>query len=403
MNRAMGPYAWAYWTMVTCNVVVPQLLWIRRVRRSVLLMYPIVLLVNAGMWFERFVIVVTRLFGAMFIAFAVYLRQYRIAFMQVSRELDRYLGLLNTAVLLTSSLSMAFSVAAMARGQTRRALGALAMTLLFGAVFLVVKAREWGFKFSHEIYPQSEAMLERPVGEQVFYGLYFAMTGLHALHSFYIPDFRVKEDVIPGRDTYLWFASERTGVFNVFRAEFCGKDHAKMITKLRVVTKDEYRDWLRGMIMKRFKPLEYQAVIDPQHSAFGPEDLNIDAKTLYATYCASRHGVNGDGSGLPGLARSFLTAQDWKLSPKVTDIYRTLMEGIDGTQMRAYPDFTPWEKMALAHYVRSFHATPPPADTEEDYNALVAAYELDKIQGPKERIPIEAAMDALLREAETKP
>ncbi len=61
MNRAMGPYAWAYWTMVICNVVVPQLLWIRRVRRSVLLMYPIVLLINVGMWFERFVIVITSL------------------------------------------------------------------------------------------------------------------------------------------------------------------------------------------------------------------------------------------------------------------------------------------------------------------------------------------------------
>lgn len=135
---------------------------------------------KVGMWLFLFTEVL--LFGALFIAFAVYLRQYRIPFMQASRELDRYLGLLNTTVLLTSSLSMAFSVAAMTRGQTRRALGALAVTLLLGAVFLLVKAREWGFKFSHEIYPQSEAMLERPVGEQVFYGLYFAMTGLHALH-----------------------------------------------------------------------------------------------------------------------------------------------------------------------------------------------------------------------------
>lgn len=61
MNRALGPYAWAYWTMVTCNVLVPQLLWIRPIRRNPLLMYPIVLLVNVGMWFERFVIVVTSL------------------------------------------------------------------------------------------------------------------------------------------------------------------------------------------------------------------------------------------------------------------------------------------------------------------------------------------------------
>jgi molybdopterin-containing oxidoreductase family membrane subunit len=61
MNRALGPYAWAYWTMVLCNVAAPQLLWFRRIRRSALLMYPIVILVNVGMWFERFVIVVTSL------------------------------------------------------------------------------------------------------------------------------------------------------------------------------------------------------------------------------------------------------------------------------------------------------------------------------------------------------
>ena len=61
MNRALGPYAWAYWTMVCCNVVVPQLLWFKKIRRSVMYMYPIVLLVNVGMWFERFVIVVTSL------------------------------------------------------------------------------------------------------------------------------------------------------------------------------------------------------------------------------------------------------------------------------------------------------------------------------------------------------
>jgi molybdopterin-containing oxidoreductase family membrane subunit len=59
VNRAMGPYAWSYWLMVGCNAVVPQLLWIRRVRRTPALTYPIVILVNVGMWMERFVIVVT--------------------------------------------------------------------------------------------------------------------------------------------------------------------------------------------------------------------------------------------------------------------------------------------------------------------------------------------------------
>jgi molybdopterin-containing oxidoreductase family membrane subunit len=60
-NRAFGPYAWAYWTMVTCNVLVPQFLWFRRVRRNLLLVFVLSLLVNVGMWFERFVIIVTSL------------------------------------------------------------------------------------------------------------------------------------------------------------------------------------------------------------------------------------------------------------------------------------------------------------------------------------------------------
>jgi molybdopterin-containing oxidoreductase family membrane subunit len=61
VNRAMGPFAWAYWTMVSCNVIVPQLLWFRRVRRSVTMIFIISLLVNVGMWFERFIIIVTSL------------------------------------------------------------------------------------------------------------------------------------------------------------------------------------------------------------------------------------------------------------------------------------------------------------------------------------------------------
>ena len=61
LNRRSGPYAWAYWTMVSCNVIFPQLFWVRKFRRSVPIMMIIVILVNVGMWFERFVIVVTSL------------------------------------------------------------------------------------------------------------------------------------------------------------------------------------------------------------------------------------------------------------------------------------------------------------------------------------------------------
>ena len=61
MNRAMGPMYWAYWTMVSCNVLVPQLLWFKAVRSNLLVVFVLTIFVNIGMWFERFVIVVISL------------------------------------------------------------------------------------------------------------------------------------------------------------------------------------------------------------------------------------------------------------------------------------------------------------------------------------------------------
>ncbi|MBN1490847.1 MAG: polysulfide reductase NrfD [Phycisphaerae bacterium] len=61
VNRALGPYAWAYWIMITCNVLVPQLFWFKRCRTNLVIMFIISILVNVGMWFERFVIVTTSL------------------------------------------------------------------------------------------------------------------------------------------------------------------------------------------------------------------------------------------------------------------------------------------------------------------------------------------------------
>jgi cytochrome c oxidase subunit 3 len=133
-----------------------------------------------GMWLFLFTEVL--LFGAMFIAFAVYLTLYRVAFEDGSSHLDKPIGAVNTAILLTSSLTMALAIAALTRDRKRLALGLLALTLLCALTFLGIKAVEWGHKFEHDIYPRSATMLAKPEGEQVFYGLYFTMTGLHALH-----------------------------------------------------------------------------------------------------------------------------------------------------------------------------------------------------------------------------
>lgn len=265
------------------------------------------------------------------------------------------------------------------------------------AMVVQVLGKQWSWSFAYPEEGITSIEMVVPVNRPVRVELTAPPDDV--LHSFFIPDFRVKEDVIPGRNTSLWFKSERTGNYNIFCAEFCGKDHSQMISMLRVVTEEEYQDWVRQTVLKRYKPLEYAAFTNPDHPAFGPADLNIDAHRLYATYCASCHGAQGDGTGLPGLARDFRSSDGWKKGTSVAGIYRSLEQGIEGTQMRAFPNFTPWEKVALAHLVRGYLDTPPATDSEVEYDGLVAEYELDKIQAPKESILIDRAMDLLLEEA----
>ncbi len=61
INRATGPFAWSYWIMVSCNVISPQILWFKKLRRSPIVLFIMSIFVNIGMWFERFVIIVTSL------------------------------------------------------------------------------------------------------------------------------------------------------------------------------------------------------------------------------------------------------------------------------------------------------------------------------------------------------
>ena len=265
------------------------------------------------------------------------------------------------------------------------------------AMIVQVTGRQWAWSFHYPDAGVNSQEMVVPVDTPVKAEL--TAPSNDVIHSFFIPDFRVKEDVLPGRTTYIWFEAKREGDFNIFCAEFCGKGHSSMLSMLHVVSREAYEDWIRDQIKKQYKPLVFEGIVDPQHPTFGEEDLNIDGKQVYENYCASCHGVKGDGSGLPGVARNFSELNKWKKSPKVVDIYRTLMEGIEGTRMRAFPNFTPWENVALAHTVRSLIDNPVAPDARQDYDALVKEYGLDKIQEPKETIPIDKAMQLIVDEA----
>lgn len=137
---------------------------------------------SLGMWV--FLVTEIMFFGGLFLVYTVARAMHPAAFAQASRHLDVTLGGANTAVLIVSSLTMALAVYASQIGRRRALIGFLAMTIALGCTFLVIKAIEYADKFHHHLvpggafsFPGSEA---RPA--ELFFSLYFAMTGLHALH-----------------------------------------------------------------------------------------------------------------------------------------------------------------------------------------------------------------------------
>jgi cytochrome c oxidase subunit 3 len=133
-----------------------------------------------AMWLFLFTEII--LFGGLFLLYSAYRTKYPHEFHHAGMELDYVIGVVNTLVLLTSSLTMAVSISAVQKGDRRLAMIMLAFTVVLGAVFLVNKYFEWGAKIHHGLYPNGPELLQRPPGDQLFFGLYYAMTGLHGLH-----------------------------------------------------------------------------------------------------------------------------------------------------------------------------------------------------------------------------
>ncbi len=133
-----------------------------------------------GMWLFLFTELL--LFGGLFLVYAIYRMMNQEAFLEASRHLNVVMGTVNTVVLLTSSLTVALSVSALQRGETKRSLLLLIATLLFAATFLVIKYFEWSAKIGHGLFPGMEYYNALPPGERLFFFLYFFMTGLHGLH-----------------------------------------------------------------------------------------------------------------------------------------------------------------------------------------------------------------------------
>jgi len=135
-----------------------------------------------GMWL--FLATEVLFFGGMFAAYTIYRYQYPAAFHAASQHLNVTVGAINTAVLLLSSLMMALAVHYAQLGDNRRAFRFILETILFGGMFLAVKAYEYQHKFHEHLVPGDHFQWHggETKGVEIFFSLYFAMTGMHALH-----------------------------------------------------------------------------------------------------------------------------------------------------------------------------------------------------------------------------
>ncbi len=126
------------------------------------------------------------------------------------------------------------------------------------AMTINVVGRKWSWSFDYTQGINSDTLVV-PVHQAIR----LKMTSLDVLHSFSIPAFRTKADVIPGRYSSLWFEATRTGVFQVFCTQYCGTNHSYMWTAVKVLEKPDYEAWLADASdpSKGKTPVEFGAMV----------------------------------------------------------------------------------------------------------------------------------------------
>jgi cytochrome c oxidase subunit 2 len=141
-------------------------------------------------------------------------------------------------------------------------------------------AKQWMWKFEHMEGQREINELHVPIGRDVK----MIMTSQDVIHSFYVPAFRIKQDVLPGRYTTIWFHATKPGTYHLFCAEYCGTQHSGMIGSVVVMEPKEYEAWMSGS---------------------GAQPLAVTGQSLFSQLsCDTCHRADTQGRG-PSLAGTF--------------------------------------------------------------------------------------------------
>jgi cytochrome c oxidase subunit 2 len=226
------------------------------------------------------------------------------------------------------------------------------------AMEVYVVAKQWMWKFQHQTGQREINELHVPVGSRVK----LTMTTEDVIHSFYVPAFRIKQDVVPGRYTQTWFEATKPGSYYLFCAEYCGTNHSGMGGHVVVMEPTAYQQWLAG--------------------GTGAESASAQGQKLFQERgCASCHqtdpgGQQGRGPSLYGLFGKKQAVEGGEL---VTVDESYIRESIRNPQAKLALGFQPImpvfteaqlseeQILQLIAYVRSLGA--PPAGGSQDAGA----------------------------------
>jgi cytochrome c oxidase subunit 2 len=212
-----------------------------------------------------------------------------------------------------------------------------------GAMVVKVIARQWSWLFQYENGTQ-DIELRVPVGKPVK----LLLTSQDVIHGFYAPAFRIKQDVVPGMETYLWFQPTETGTFDVMCSQYCGLEHSHMLTKIVVLPQGEFTKWYQG------KKVEV--------AAKGPP---VGYKLYQEKGCVACHTIDGSPrvgptfKGLYGKVVTVLTnGKERKVVADEAYLRKSMLEP-NADIVKGFPSVMPPEKMtneeltALVDYIKS--------------------------------------------------
>jgi len=222
------------------------------------------------------------------------------------------------------------------------------------AMTVYVTAKQWMWKFTYADGRSANDILTVPEGRAVR----LVMTSRDVIHSFYVPGFRTKQDVLPGRYTTLWFETIATGDYPILCAEYCGLSHSMMRGSVVVLGPDDYARWLRT----------------PTRDASGETDLVSDGERVARTReCLACHTVTGErhiGPTWAGLYGSQVTMDDGRrvvadeayLTRSMMEPSADIVAGFKPVMPTFFGLLPQPEAAALVEYIKSLRDIHPTSD-----------------------------------------